>query len=499
MKKLLSVLLSVIIIAMMLIPMASAADNGKWIAAWGTAAVDYFLSLEDYVKNLRVNGTIYSGTTIRTKLTVSAAGKQMKFKFSNQYGDTPVVISEATVARAGRTAASIVGNSTQITFNGQKSLTLNAGETVWSDPVKFVVGAMEDICVSTYYAAGGYIKTAGLFGGETYEARGFKSQCEKSTLSGKSQIYIGANLYTFNIIPFLTGIDVYSDSADAFSVAFIGDSTLVNDMPGFVSQRLVDAGYTDIGVVDEGIMGNRLLYNGKGLLGSLYGDKMLDRLDRDAIDLSGVDAVFVKIGANDVIHPTSKSMNAPYSSADDIINGYKEVIDRVKAAGKKVYMMEITQWNGYVREVLSSEADIKWSPKLQVMCDEINGWIENEAVNYGADGVITAPTLADITDPTKLRAQFTLDGAHLTSYGSMVLCDSIDLQTVLGLDKKVRTISEILNVNPYQCEKDDSAGGSKLSNILNIIHQLFTSLRVQFEGAREFFAGIFSKQYLRMA
>lgn len=494
MKKILASLMAIIMIlsASALMSYGIDEENGKWIGAWGTSPVDYFISLEDYVGDLRVNGIVPAGTTIRTELTVSASGEKLRLKFSNVYGNTPINITEAAVARtAGE--SEITGESTYLTFGGSKSVTIEAGGEVWSDDISFSVKAGEKISVSTYYASGAYIKTAGLFGGVTYEDMGLHgfSRVDAKRFNIKNEIEIAANIYTYHVVPFLTNIDVLSKSENARSVVFIGDSTLVNETTSFVSTRLLDAGYDDIGIVNEAIMGNRLCADGTGLIGSLYGENLLSRFSRDALSVSGADTIFVKIGANDILHPSSKTMNAPYVTTDEIIDGYKQLINMAKEAGKKIYFITITPWNGYVRELLGGTQDIIWSPELQEMTDTVNNQILTQAVNFGADGAIDVSAVCDINDPTKMAERFTLDGIHFTMFGSMVLCDSINIEETLGLERHIRTISEITGVNPYADEFDPAPTKDTIGNVATFIRQLLSSFILQFEKIRLLLAKVF--------
>lgn len=490
MKKLTAILslIAVLLSSFMLGAYAKEAD-GKWIGAWGTSPVDYYISLEEYVNDLRVNGVVPAGTTIRTEVTVSATGEKLRMKFSNVYGNTPVNITEAAVARSAGDGE-ITGESVYLTFGGSKSVTIEAGKDVWSDEIPMSVTAGEVISVSSYYAYGAYIKTAGLFGGVTYEDMGLHgfSRVDDKKFNIKSRMEIAANIYTYHIVPFLTNIDVLSNSKNARSVVFIGDSTLVNQTTAFINERLLDAGYEDIGIVNEAIMGNRLCADGAGLIGSLYGENMLSRFERDALSVSSADTIFVKIGVNDILHPSSKTMNAPFVTAGEIIEGYKKLIDMAKESGKKIILITMTPWNGYEREILGGTKDITWSPELQEMTEEVNNWTLTQAVNYGADGAIDTSAVCDVNDPSKMAERFTLDGAHLTTYGSMVLCDSMDIEECLGLDRHVRTIAEITGVNPFEDAFGPAPTKNTMGNISVFIRQLFSSLVLQFESIRLFTA-----------
>ena len=206
-------------------------------------------------------------------------------------------------------------------------------------------------------------------------------------MMGQSEISIAADVNLHHVIPFFTEADTYTTAEDTYTAVFISASTIVNSSTDYISKRLADAGEENIAIVNEALMGNRLFYNGHGLIGNLYGDSVTDRFERDALNIPGCKVIVVKIGVNDVLHPSSKSMGdeAPYVSAQKIIDGYIDLVNRAHEKGVRIYFMEITPWNGYARDILGSKKDIVWSSELQQMCGGCSEWIKTNDI---ADGDI---------------------------------------------------------------------------------------------------------------
>ena len=461
---------------------AGAVSGGKWIATWGTSPVDFYISLADYIPNFTVNGKVRAGTLLRTELTVSTTGEKLRFKFSNEYGDKDVSISSVFVAKTDTSEDGAVLTDTEVSlrFGGSKKLVIPAGGTVWSDEVEIKTAALERLTVSMYITEETAIKTVGLFCGKTYFSRTIRGAEDNGHMVNPSEISIATGGNAYHIIPFLTAIDSYTKSETAYSAAFIGDSTLVNGMTGYLSGRLVDAGRDDIGIVNSGIMGNRLFYKGTGLIGNLYGDPVKSRFERDALDITGCDRIIVKIGVNDILHPSSKSMgnDAPYVSAEQIIDGYKALVEKAHENGKKIFFMEISPWNGYVRNILGNKNDIIWTEELQEMCDEVNDWIKTNDV---ADGYVNSDCLAQPQNPTALIKHFTKDGIHFTEIGALALADCIDLEQVFGVSG-ARTASEIMGVDPFSASKQAKKNAFllKIKNVLLMVRQLLSTMRVEF-------------------
>ena len=74
-----------------------------------------------------------------------------------------------------------------------------------------------------------------------------------------------------------------------------------------LAEKLHENGIHNVGVVMSGIIGNALRRDGVGLLGTVYGQALFDRVDRDAFDIPGVKYIILKIGVNDVLHTMLKS------------------------------------------------------------------------------------------------------------------------------------------------------------------------------------------------
>ncbi|MBQ6066846.1 MAG: hypothetical protein IJK89_08485 [Clostridia bacterium] len=452
-KRLLSVLLALTLAVAMFpvvaLPRAKAA--GMWIATWGSSIVNGSvtipgLSLRDYIP---------SRSTIRVELPVTANGSYLRFKFSNEFGKTPLAINELSVAKTqgNGKAAIISGTAVPITFNGNGSVSIPAGQTVWSDEIYFPVQALEYISISMYFRNLTYISSTGLSNGRTFLGKKVisstrDSQVNASALTSPSEINISSGTITYHTIPFLANIDTYTEDPYACSAVFIGDSTLVNNAYLHYAERLVDADFTSIGVVNEAIIGNKLLSKGTGLIGNLYGPSLMDRFYRDALDLAGVKYVFVKIGLNDILHQFSKSMGNDVlkCSTDDIINGYKQLVTKAYEKGIKVYFFTKSPWKGYSRAFLGQTNDLSWSQEAQNMCDTLDQWIRN---NNFADGYIDCHALANPADPNALCPSFTPDGAHLTEIGSIALADLIPLSYVDAYSSYGRSAAEINNVSPY--------------------------------------------------
>lgn len=459
MKKISKITSFALALIMLLVPVmcnfsVTANAANEWVCAWATSIVDSSISLA----SLSVQDIIPSDSTIRIELKVTTGGERLRFKFSNEHGAAPITISEATVARTVGAGEAAVERETfaDITFGGSKSVSIPKGETLWSDPVDFKTEALEAISVSLFFENTTYITSAGLSNARTFLGMrslfgGGASQCYKTNINTPREINIEASTITYHTTPFLCQIDTSVPAGTKEVAVFIGDSTLVNDAYYYFAEKLVKGGVTKVSVVNQAVIANKLLSDGTGLVGNLYGESLVERFERDALDISGVKYIFVKIGLNDILHQFSKSMGdeVPHYSTDDIIKGYKDLAKRAHERGIKIYFFTKSPWKGYERAFLGQTGDVVWNQEMQDMCDELNRWIKK---NVYIDGYIDCSPLANPADPYALCPSFTPDGAHLTPIASVALADLIPVSFV-GVDKELKTSAKLHKIDPYKEKK----------------------------------------------
>lgn len=474
-SKLICVITSVIMLTALIpgLSLASEASGGRWVGSWSTAPI------KSGIQILNGNYTDYlsARTTVRSTITPTLSGNTIRLKFSNLYGSDTVYINETTIAVTGDTDDEIdTSTLKQVTFNnGSKYANILPGNELYSDEIEFPVEALKKISISTYYENSTNLMTSGLSGGVSYTALGFGNKTHKKNLSSlATKLDLTSGTITYHTIPFLINLDV-KRTDDAYSVVIIGDSTVTNDTYLFLATKLIKNGITNVGVLNESIIGNRVIYDGASALGNLYGYSLLSRFRKDALDQAGCKYIIVKEGLNDILHPMTKSMKdiAPYASVDEIIDGYKTIAGQAHKNGKKIFIVTRTPYKGYTRDYfMSSDADLEWSQKGEDMIDDINRWITNYSDSY-FDGYINADPMRDKSDPTKLMDQLTLDGAHLTSYGQIALADLLTPESYGQAGKKLTSLSSILNIDPYKASSSGSGNSNSSSSSSSGISDFF--------------------------
>lgn len=422
-NQLLSILLCTVLCFSAFAPLgclASAEEESAWAASWSTSPVN-----TGYYVGSRVFSDFLLNASVRTVIQTSVGGEKVRLRFSNRYGTSALNITAVRIARTSSMSdtAIIEGTSLPVTFNGSESVSIPAGETIYSDAVDMHTENLEKLSVSAYYQSFSAIATGGLINALSYVEMG--NAIDNLTFSANAPLTLNSGSITYHTTPFLCGLDTYGPGNSC--VVLFGDSTLANNSPRYLAEKLYLSGATNVGVAQEAIIGNQLLHDITGAtnISNLYGEAGLTRFQEDVLDQSGVKAVFVKIGLNDILHPLTKSMSGlvPAPTVDEIIAGYQSLINMAKEAGIKIYFFGRQSWKGYTREFYGSEeGDLVWSQQADDKLAELNNWLRYFS---GSDGYISVTALNDPQDKTRIYAPYTTDGAHLTDLGAQVLMDLI--------------------------------------------------------------------------
>ncbi|MFK4691139.1 SGNH/GDSL hydrolase family protein [Streptomyces pristinaespiralis] len=387
---------------------APAAPDGRgagraWTGTWATTPTAVPAS----------DTTEFENRTIRQTVRTSIGGDRVRVRLSNEFGDRPLVIGEARIARpAGSGPATRIDPRTDrpLTFGGRTSVTIPAGAPAVSDPLPMRVPAGSDLVVSVHLPE----RTPG----STVHAFAFQhNHVAAGNVTGRTDIVATATLDRWY---FLTGVSVSSGRPERSSaVVAFGDSitdgsdTDVNAnhrWPDFLARRLGAApGPYTVGVLNQGISGNRLLHDPNPPAGSdaenfaaYFGQSALRRFDRDVAAQPGARHVIVLLGVNDLGHPGTVAPVSETVSAADIIDGHRQIIARAHERGLKVH-------GGTVLPFKNDTFGF-YSPRNEAARQAVNHWIRTSG-EY--DGVIDFDkALRDPADPQRLLARYD-SGDHL--------------------------------------------------------------------------------------
>lgn len=349
--------------------------------------------------------------TIREIVHVSIGGPQVRVVFTNEFGTESLTIGAAQVAvsQGGSTINTVAASSAGLTFGGRDSVTIPAGALIVSDPANISVPAKSDLAISFFLpqqaiqqvSQHGYADQTGyVASGNVVGAKSFDSPKEIEQW------------------PFLKALDVKAGAHAGAIVAF-GDSITdgawaTRDQnarwPDVLARRLqADKKTADLGVLNLGIGGNRILHDNTG-------PSALARFDRDVIAQAGVKYCIILEAINDIGHAYDPARPYDVVSADDLIAGYVQMIERAHMHGIKVYLATLTPYVGAKYQ----------SPQGEEVRKTLNNWIRTNKV---ADGFIDFDKATqDPAHPdTFLPAYDHGDHLHPGDAGYKAMGDSIDL------------------------------------------------------------------------
>ena len=349
--------------------------------------------------------------TLREIVHVSIGGETVRVVFTNEFGTEPLTIGAAHIAisQGGSSINTVAASSTGLTFSGRESVTIPPGALIVSDPATIHLPAETDLAVSFFLPAQEIhqLSQHGYADQINYRAPG--NVVGAKTLENASEV---------KSWPFLKTVNVLASAKSAAIVAF-GDSitdgayATQNEnerWPDVLARRLqADKKTADIGVLNLGIGGGRILHDNTG-------PSALARFDRDVIAQAGVKYCVILEAINDIGHAYDPTRPYDVVSADDLIMGYRQMIERAHMHGIKVYLATLTPYTGakYM------------SPAGEKVRQTLNEWIRT---NHEDDGFIDFDKATrDPAHPESyLPAYDHGDHLHPGDAGYKAMGDAIDL------------------------------------------------------------------------
>jgi lysophospholipase L1-like esterase len=374
--------------------------NRHWVGTWAAAPAP-------------AEGLVgFNNHTLRMNPRVSLGGDRIRVRISNAYGTRPLAIGAARVALRDKGPAIVAHSSQKLTFGGSEGTAIAAGAVQFSDPAELAVKPLADLAVSLYLPG----EVPANFAITGRYARQTNYISPPGDFAGETVMPVG-NLTDQWF--FLCGVDVLAPHG-AGGVVALGDSLTDGNIstidaycrwPDQLARRLAARGGRPMGVMNNGLGGNRILHD-------LRGDSGLKRFDRDVLAQPGVTHAIVMLGTNDLRNRWAKPEEEV--TGEQMIAGLQQMAVRAHSRGVKLIGATLTPFGN---ETFMANA---WNPTRERHRTLVNEWIREGGAFDGVADFDAA--LRDPQIPTQMREEDDCgDGLHPSDSGYCKLGDAINL------------------------------------------------------------------------
>jgi lysophospholipase L1-like esterase len=344
----------------------------------------------------------FAGQTIRQIVHTSIGGSQVRIQLSNVFGNTPLTIADAHVAKSAGGSSITAGTDKQLTFGGASSVTIPAGGLAISDAATYTVDALANLAVSFYVnSTSGPSTVHNQATQDNYIASGDVSA--QTTISAST---VGNYFYLMNV-------DVMNPNAEGAVVTLgasitdgVGSSQNNNKRwPNDLAVRLSQAGRT-VGVLNQGISGNGLVTGGTG-------NSATYRFDRDVLAQPNVKwVIFTDNPVNDL------NSGDTSVTASRIIAATQDLINRAHARGIKFICGTLTPFEG---------AGPNWNTNVESQRVAFDNWVRT--ANNGCDGYVDMDNAThDPSHPSRYLPAYDLgDHLHANEAGLQAMANAVNL------------------------------------------------------------------------
>ncbi|MFD9585230.1 SGNH/GDSL hydrolase family protein [Streptomyces sp. NPDC059980] len=337
----------------------------------------------------------------RLVVHTSVGGDNLRVRVSNALGDRPVTFDSVYAGLQSSGAGLVHAGNRPLTFGGARSITVPAGATAYSDPLPGRIAAESNLVVSLHSPdAAGPATGHGMAMQTSYVSEGDHTAEESATnWAGTTGSWFYLDAVTVRA-PSATGAVVAL--GDSITDGWQSSTDLNRRWPDYLARRLRTSTVTTVrGVANEGISGNKVLVDGAGR-------SALNRLDQDVLSHPGVRTVFLFEGVNDIKAHTGVT-------AQDMITGYRRIIERAHAAGTCVVGATIGPFKGWS----------EWDPAAETVRQEVNAFVRDS----GAFDAVTDfdKALRSPYDPERILPFFDNgDHLHPNDKGMQAMADAVN-------------------------------------------------------------------------
>ena len=301
-------------------------EHTNWVSVWGNADSVAENRPERYAKDI----------TIRYPIHIPFSGSAVRLTFDNYCGTEPITLKKTTVFYGGRFYP--------VYFDGNREVTIPAGERAVSDALEVHLNEGELIQVSFYLKDFTLMRSVVYACGPLSE--GMYANGDE-TENAKIDILTSRKTHLFY---FLSNVSVLTEEANRAIVCY-GDSITAQNWPDELALRCFTEGYGNTAIIRRATSGSRILRQYDCLTYESYGLSGENRFAHE-VPTDGADTVIIQQGINDIIHPVGEDVNVfrPMSdlpTVEQLIEGLKTYIAKARSFGYKVYVGTLLPMGGW--------------------------------------------------------------------------------------------------------------------------------------------------------
>jgi lysophospholipase L1-like esterase len=396
------VTLSTLAIATVVASAPGAAGSGHaWFTAWAQS------------QDGRADAPVDS-QSLRMITHLSQGGDAVRVRLQNTFGTGPLTIGHATAGVSAGGAA--VTRPRDLAFAGRAAVTIPAGGEVWSDELRLVTRPDTNLAVSMSVAGSvvpgrhgaglrdNYLTAVGA-GDHTADAEGTAYPQTVGSTYVVSAVDVHNTALRGTVVPFGSSVvdGIGSTNCGPGCTRLGADRRWTDDL----ARRIVAASGR-LAVANAGVSGTTSAASCPGMPPQVAGLDAVSRLDRDVLALHGVTAVMYYYGTNDLAYGCD---------AATILDSYRTVFARLRAAGIAVYVTPSTPRPGYSDQANRDRHAIALGVKRWNTCGGTCSGV------FDFDEVLKDPLHPNSIDPAYDNG----DGIHANAAGQQALADFVSL------------------------------------------------------------------------
>jgi lysophospholipase L1-like esterase len=400
----------------------TASPQGPYPAGWPAAQPDLSFALP------RGDTDGATDQTFRLIVKPDLWSQKIRLRFSNTFGSRPITLGAVTVGIQSAAGNILAGKIEEAQFSGKGEVVLPVGEEIYSDEVSLDIDPADPLLEGHKLAVSFFVK--GTSGPLTWHTDSLSTSYLSGPKTGDHTLDVNDAAFPFTTTSWylLDAVEVEADAGTAVICAF-GDSITdgVNSTlngsdtwPDQLSRRLHSAYGNKISVVNEAISGNTVTRCARNGGASVNGPSAADRLDRDVFGVAGLRCVVWLEGIND--------LGACLASGDQVIDGFKEVVERLHS--KKIKVIGATIVSSF-----GSPIGSYGFPKIDAERKKINDFVRTNGP-FDAVADFDAATIDPATGAVQppFQPNVTIGGPgdllHPNRAGLQAMAATIDIKTL---------------------------------------------------------------------